>query len=59
MGLPDLPAEVQRSLGNNADGLLVVKCFHFNDFKVIRPNRLDILRENCIFHTRAAVSVEI
>ena len=59
MGLPDLPAEVERSLGNNADGLLVVKRFHFDDFKVIRPDRLDILGENRIDRARAAVSVEI
>ena len=59
MGLPDLPAEVQRSLGNNADGFLVVKWFHFDDFKVIRPDRLDIIGENRIDHARAAVSVEI
>ena len=43
----------------NPSGSVVVKRFIFDDLKVIKPDRLDILGENRVDKARAAVSSEI
>ena len=43
----------------NPSGSVVVKRFMFDDLKVIKPDRLDILGENKVDKAKAAVSSEI
>ena len=59
MGLVDLPEQVQKTLGKNPQGSVVVRRFGFDDLKMIRPDRLDSLSENRVDRARAAVSEEI
>ena len=59
MGVVDLPDQVRITLGRNPLGSVVVRRFAFNDFKVIRPDRLDSLGENRVDRSRAAISEEI
>ena len=59
MGAMDLPDTVRRTLARSTDGSVVVRRFVFDDFKVIRPERLDSLGENRVDRGRAAVSDQI
>ena len=59
MGLLDLPQTLQKLLGSNPTGSVVVRRFHYDDLKVIKPGRLDALGENRIDRKRAAVSQDI
>ena len=59
IGLLDLPQTLQKLLGSNPSGSVVVRRFHYNDFKVIKPGRLDALGENRIDRKRATVSQDI
>ena len=59
MGAMDLPDGVKRTLARSTDGSVVVRRFVFDDFKVIRPDRLDSLGENRVDRARAAVSDQI
>ena len=55
----DLPARVHQLLGNNTTGSIVVKRFGFDDLKVIKADRVELLAENRVDRHRAAVSSEI
>ena len=46
VGLLDLPQEVQKQLGRNPSGSVVVRRFYIEDLKVIKPGRLQHLAEN-------------
>ena len=59
VGLLDLPTTMQTRLGNNPTGSIVVRRLNYNDYKIIKPGRLDALGENHVNHYRAAVSQEI
>ena len=59
LGMMDLPQKVLDTIGRNPSGSVVVKRFLFDDLKVIKPDRLDILGENRVDKARAAVSSEI
>ena len=55
----DLPEEVEQQLGRNQAGAVVVKRLHFEDYKLVRPDRLEDLGENRVDRARASVSREI
>ena len=59
LGVMDLPQKVIDTLGHNPSGAVVVKRFIFDDMKVIKPDRLQVLGENRVDKARAAVSPEI
>ena len=58
-GLIDLPESLQELLENNPSGSLIVKRYYYNDYKIIKPGKLEILGENRVDRTRAAVSTDI
>lgn len=59
VGLLDLLQEVQKQLGRNPSGSVVVRRFYIEDLKVTKPGRLQHWAENRVDKYCAAISDEI
>ena len=59
MGVVNLPAGVLEMLGNHPTNYVVLKRFIIDDYKVVRPKRIQALGENRVDKCRAAISEEM
>ena len=59
VGLLDLPQEVQKQLGRNPSGSVVVRRFYIEDLKVIKPGRLQHLAENHVDKYYTAIQIKL